>query len=226
MSATHCPACQALLMLVPSGAVCSRDANCGGIVQWFDRKGIEAAWKEKRLQALLSVVPKATPLESSMATYTISGQDGEYILETVLQLTYIESKSFDASKLQAHALTLAAREVKKNRFELCWFAPKNREPVAALWDVPTAPKERKATPPPARDHNLARAAIPRVSRQALQVLELLRRGPATNRELLSVAIRYGSRIHDLRKAGYRIEIVAKDDASGLTTYQLFGGEDA
>jgi hypothetical protein len=210
-------------MLVPSGAVCSRDPKCGGIIQWYDRKGIEAAWKQKKLEQLIAKVPRALPIENKMASYTIEGQAGEWNLETVLQPTYLESKNFDAGKLQAYGLTLAARQGKKDSFALCYFAPKNREPVADLWDGPTKPATPTVTPPSAYDPNLAKAALPRVSRQALKVLELLKLGPATNRELLSVAIRYGSRIHDLRKAGYRIEIIAKDEASGLTTYKLFGG---
>lgn len=217
---TVCHKCNALLMLVPSGAVCSREPACGGIISFYDRKGIEAAWKQRRLDALFASVPKAIQVDGSMASYTIEGQAGEFVLESVVNFGFIESKNYDESKLQAHGMTLAAREVRKGKSELCWFAPKHREPVVDLWDVPT---KQPATAPPARDPNLSREAIPRVSKQALQVLEQLRSGPKTNRQLLEVAIRYGSRLHDLRKAGYDIQIVSKDEASGLVTYKLVGG---
>lgn len=218
---TLCPKCQALLMIVPSGAVCSRDPNCGGIITFYDRKGIEAAWKQKKLEQLLDSVPKAYPFENQMASYTISGYAEQMVLETVINPSYIESKGFDATKLQAHGMVLAARSPKKNKWELCWFSSILREPAVDLWDVPAKPLTPTVTPPPVRDPNLASVAVARVSRQALAVLDRLRQGPATNRELLDVAIRYGSRIHDLRKAGYKID-KHEDHKTGLTTYKLVG----
>jgi hypothetical protein len=217
----HCPKCQALLMIVPSGAVCSRDPNCGGIIAFYDRKGIEAAWKQKRLESLLEAVPKAHQVEGQATHYNIGPNDKVFILETVINPSFIESKNYDQTKLQAAGMILAARQVRKGKFELCWFSPIHREAAVDLWDVPASSQPPKVTAPPVRDPNLASVAVCRVSRQALAVLDRLRRGPATNRELLDVAIRYGSRIHDLRKAGYTID-KQEDHKTGLTTYKLVG----
>lgn len=206
-------------MLVPSGAVCST-GNCGGIISFYDRKGIEAAWKQKNLETLLDRTPKATQLDDQSTVYRIEGQSGDFQLETVINPSYIESKSYDFTKLQAHGMVLAARLVRKNKYELCWFTSKNRVAEVDLWDVPSIPTPKVTAPSP-RDPNLAKVAIARVSRQALEVLEQLRQGPKTNRQLLDVAIRYGSRIHDLRKAGYTIDKF-EDHATGLTTYKLTG----
>ena len=206
-------------MLVPSGAVCST-GHCGGIISFYDRKGIEAAWKQKNLETLLARVPKATQQEGQATSYTIEQHSGEFQLETVINPQYVESKSYDFARLQAHGMVLAARLVKKNKYELCWFTAKNRVAEVDLWDVPSIPTPKVTAPPP-RDPNLSKAAVARVSRQALEVLEQLRKGPKTNRELLEVAIRYGSRIHDLRKAGYTID-KEEDHKTGLTLYKLTG----
>lgn len=216
----YCPKCQSLLMLVPSGAVCSA-TGCGGLITFFDRKAIEAAWKQKRLEALLDQVSKATQIEGQAASYQITNQRGEFQLETVINPSYIESKNYELGRLQAHGMVVAARLVKKNKFELCWFTSKTRAAEVDLWDVPAKSNNSVVTPPSPRDPNLASVAVARVSRQALEVLEQLRQGPKTNRELLNVAIRYGSRIHDLRKAGYTIDKF-EDYKSGLTTYKLTG----
>jgi len=60
----------------------------------------------------------------------------------------------------------------------------------------------------------------RLNRQQDAIIERLRKGPATNAELVQIAIRFTARIHELRKAGYDIEIVKKDHESGLVWYAL------
>ena len=44
----------------------------------------------------------------------------------------------------------------------------------------------------------------RLSGQSVRILAALRLGPATNSQLSCLALKYTSRISDLRKAGYRI----------------------
>lgn len=60
----------------------------------------------------------------------------------------------------------------------------------------------------------------RLSAQCAAILDRLQRGPASNRELAGVSLKYTSRISDLRKAGYDVQVAARDVRSGLTTYVL------
>jgi len=60
----------------------------------------------------------------------------------------------------------------------------------------------------------------RLNSQAQRILELLRQGPATNHELADISLKYTSRVSDLRKAGYVIEMVAHDFHTGKTVYEL------
>lgn len=61
-----------------------------------------------------------------------------------------------------------------------------------LWDLP------------ATDPNVRPADAPRLSRQNAAVLARLMRGPATNAELAGIALKYTSRVSDLRKAGFTV----------------------
>jgi hypothetical protein len=61
---------------------------------------------------------------------------------------------------------------------------------------------------------------PRLSRQSLEMLARLKEGPATNAQLTTIAQRFGARIHDLRAAGFQVEITHRDRETGLTTYAL------
>ena len=63
----------------------------------------------------------------------------------------------------------------------------------------------------------------RVSKQCALILARLREGPATNRELAAISLKYTSRISDARKTGYDIRVVSQDRASGLTVYELKEG---
>ncbi len=61
---------------------------------------------------------------------------------------------------------------------------------------------------------------PRLSRQCETMLCRLRCGRATNQELAVIALKYTSRISDLRKAGHDVRCVSRDHKAGITVYQL------
>lgn len=73
---------------------------------------------------------------------------------------------------------------------------------------------------PPRDTHVERAERPRLSGQNRAILELLERGPATNRELAAISLKYTSRISDLRAAGYNVVVVDRDRTTGMTMYEL------
>lgn len=81
-----------------------------------------------------------------------------------------------------------------------------------LFDQPVAPRPRKLSPV-AQERQ-------RLSRQNAAVLERLRQGPVTNRELAGISLNHTARISELRRAGHRVEKVSHDHASGLVTYRL------
>jgi hypothetical protein len=62
--------------------------------------------------------------------------------------------------------------------------------------------------------------VKRLSKQCQLILERLQAGDATNMELSGIALKYTSRISDLRAAGYTIEISERDHESGSVTYRL------
>ena len=80
----------------------------------------------------------------------------------------------------------------------------------SLFDAP-----RNITP---RDTHVLREDAPRLKGQNAAILERLRRGPATNDELIRISRKYTSRTSDLRKAGYRITCERLE--GGLTLYRL------
>ena len=65
-------------------------------------------------------------------------------------------------------------------------------------------------------------AVPRLAGQNAAILERLRAGPATNRELAGMALNYRARISDLRALGHEILCVDQDHKSGLAFYRLVG----
>lgn len=69
-------------------------------------------------------------------------------------------------------------------------------------------------------HHLNAADVSRLSAQCAEILRRLAQGPATNRELATVALKYTSRVSDLREAGWDIACDRLD--GGLTRYQLLG----
>lgn len=62
----------------------------------------------------------------------------------------------------------------------------------------------------------------RLSAQCAAILARLEQGPATNGELAAVALKYTSRLSDLRAAGYRIEAGPRDHRTGVVVYRLVG----
>lgn len=76
-------------------------------------------------------------------------------------------------------------------------------------------------PIPVRDtHVLDPLEQRRLSKQSAEILARLQQGPATNSELAKIALKYTSRISDLRKAGYNVQVCSRDGATGLTVYRL------
>lgn len=63
---------------------------------------------------------------------------------------------------------------------------------------------------------------PRLTGQNAQVLDRLRNGPATNRELAAISLKYTGRISDVRDylkpRGYTI--VCRKGSGGLNTYEI------
>ena len=55
-----------------------------------------------------------------------------------------------------------------------------------------------------------------------RILDRLRRGPATNAELITIAHRFGARIHELRNEGHDIRWAPVKGRPGLTRYRLEG----
>ena len=60
----------------------------------------------------------------------------------------------------------------------------------------------------------------RLSNQSARILARLQVGPATNRELAEISLKYTGRISDLRKAGYDVKVIERDHATGRTVYAL------
>ena len=72
------------------------------------------------------------------------------------------------------------------------------------------------------DPRVPAEARPRLSRQERAILARLEQGPATNRELADIALKYTSRISVIRQAGYDIQVVERNVVTGFTRYALKG----
>jgi hypothetical protein len=81
-----------------------------------------------------------------------------------------------------------------------------------------APAKPLAVPP--RDPSVDPIEAPRLSRQCVEILARLRMGMATNRELATIALKYTSRISDLRDAGFTIVVVDRYKETGHVLYEL------
>ena len=66
---------------------------------------------------------------------------------------------------------------------------------------------------------------PRLSRQCRAILDRLRQGPTSNRDLSGLALKYTGRLSDLRRAGYRIGIHSQNHVTGEVMYVLLGEPD-
>jgi hypothetical protein len=64
----------------------------------------------------------------------------------------------------------------------------------------------------------------RLNRQCTLILECLRKGPATNIELVHIAQRFGARLHDLKRAGYEWEKRCISAEDGVYEYRLKDGK--
>lgn len=67
-------------------------------------------------------------------------------------------------------------------------------------------------------------AVKRLSRQCVAILDRLKQGRATNRELVGIALKYTGRLSEIRQAGYDVRCVEHDQETGLTRYALFGSD--
>ena len=70
------------------------------------------------------------------------------------------------------------------------------------------------------NNSVAPEEAPRLSKQCREILERLKQGPATNRDLAGLSLKYTSRVSDLRAAGFKIEVVERNHQSGLNVYEL------
>lgn len=64
------------------------------------------------------------------------------------------------------------------------------------------------------------AAQRRLSAQCARILARLRQGPATNRELAAIALKYTGRLSDLRAAGHAVTKFDLNHATGECWYRL------
>ena len=72
---------------------------------------------------------------------------------------------------------------------------------------------------PVVDKRVEPADKPRLRGNSQAILTLLQRGPATNIQLMQVGgVRYGARIHDIKKAGYKIQSRRLEE--GIWVYEL------
>ena len=62
----------------------------------------------------------------------------------------------------------------------------------------------------------------RLMNQCERILERLRHGIVSNHELAAIALKYSSRISELRKRGWIIRVCSRDWKSGIAFYELCG----
>lgn len=60
----------------------------------------------------------------------------------------------------------------------------------------------------------------RLSRQCQAILERLRMGPASNRDLAQIALKYTGRLSEIKDAGYRVACYDQNRVTGLAWYRL------
>lgn len=82
----------------------------------------------------------------------------------------------------------------------------------------TQPDLLSAYVPPCDSHVLAPGEQQRLSGQNRKILLRLQQGPATNVELSAIALKYTSRVHDIRSAGFAI--TCERFPRGLAVYTL------
>lgn len=70
------------------------------------------------------------------------------------------------------------------------------------------------------DSRLGAPETLRRNRQCIAILKLLLAGHPSNAELAGKALKYTSRISDLRKAGFEVTVASRDYATGVVSYAL------
>ena len=79
---------------------------------------------------------------------------------------------------------------------------------------------------PPTDPNVQQTDERRLSKQNRAILARLREGPANNSELAAFALKYTSRVSDLRKHGYAVKCYKKrGDESGVRWYRLIAKDE-
>lgn len=81
----------------------------------------------------------------------------------------------------------------------------------SLFDAPAVPVAPACIPEPERK---------RLTGQNLAILDALKRGPMRNTDLALIALKYTSRLSDIRKAGYEVRIKSHDRQTGVVVYEL------
>ena len=72
---------------------------------------------------------------------------------------------------------------------------------------------------PVVDRNVSKSDKDRLGRSSAAILQRLKRGPATNTELTKIGgMRFGARLHDLRKAGHPTR--SRHLVGGVWIYEL------
>jgi hypothetical protein len=66
----------------------------------------------------------------------------------------------------------------------------------------------------------------RLSRQCQEILSRLQTGPATNVALAGIALKYTSRISDLRAAGHDVRVIERSHETGVTVYRLITNKES
>lgn len=75
------------------------------------------------------------------------------------------------------------------------------------------------------DAHLDTREKPRLSAQCIDILKRMLQGPVTNQELSGIALKYTSRISDIRASGISVLLVERDHETGRTVYD-FGTAEA
>lgn len=71
------------------------------------------------------------------------------------------------------------------------------------------------------DPNVMHSDVKRLTGQNAAILDRLKKGPATNSELSGIALKYTSRLSDVRAAGFNIIGIPRE--GGVWVYHLAGG---
>ncbi len=91
-------------------------------------------------------------------------------------------------------------------------------PECPVWLVHRPAEQKQQRTIEATDPGVRPEDRKRLRGQSEQILRRLREGPATNRELAAIAMKYTSRLSDIRAAGYVVE--CQRLTGGLAEYTL------